>query len=759
MNKGICSVVICSALVSSMVYGLRVGSDALSTRQNRTFFPAAQTDNEIFGFAIIENGFTLQSAATTCSFDAFFPVAGNICLNGGSWYLERDLVFKNPMLIGAGAIYGQGYSLSFPNNVSNFSLVSEGHEKLLTLLDAKNVADNVNSVDWSFDDQFVAMVSESGAGVQELQVYAFDGNVLTLRAAYDFGPQDAYCIRWHPTAYVFAVGQNGDTELKLFTFDPGTDQLTLSDSADAGRVQALDWNATGDYLAIGRYDNAYLLVYRVQDAILHEFYTAFFGDTRSVSYNALDWYPTDSFIAVGLDKYVGSPDVQVYQFDGSNLTFHAGVETGQNVFAVSWYPDGSMLAAGLDQGDQRLRMYSFAQTSTVLSVISSAYVNESRAVFGLDWDSQGEYLAEVKNEDDGSHEVRVFYLNKDDLVLQLVSGYEANKNVRAVRWSHSDLFLATGDIGDLLSVFCFKTAPLIFNNAKLFFNSDVTIGSPIIFQGDCVLNMSSNNLILTASGSIGIAAGATLTIEHAQIKGLSGANIHCANSDSTIVLRDVEFQLDDDFTFSSGTLRCKDDVTFSGEYIFAYQSNQPFSIASKATAWCDFGFTFSYDPLAAGPDRIQFADETSRLALNGATLHATMTGLQLMGGKLLIARDSNVSSEKGISFADTLVDNGITVGNGDASYDMVCDILGGVTLNVIQGSLRYKNVLPSSLNTNKSRSIFLSLLSGTSLYVHQNIHAGDAIIRFDSSTQLARVAGKSVVSPIDTSGNIKYSTI
>lgn len=750
--------IVSMVLAVHAIYGLRVGSDLSPSRQNRTFFPSEHTDNEIFGFAVCENGLTLQSGATRCAFDAFFPISGNICLNGGTLFLERDVVFKNPMHIGAGVIDGRGYSLVFPNNVSNFSVPSHGHGKILHLLDSKNVFDNVNSVDWSFDDQFIAMVSEGDAGRQEFQVYAFNGSVLTLRATYDLGVHDAYTIRWHPSSYVVALGQNGTTELKLFVFDPGMNQLTLSDSVDVGRVQALDWNSTGDYLAVGRYDNAYLLVYRVENAILREFYTAYFGQTRSVSPNALDWYPTNSFIAVGLDKVDGQTELQVYSFDGANLTLHAQVETGQNVFAVSWHPSGEMLAAGLDQGAERLRLYDFNMITGSLAIIESAYVNENRAVFGLDWSEHGNYLAQVKNEDDGSHEIRVFHFHCDDRELYLVSGYETNNNVRAVRWSHSDLYLATGDVGNLLRVFCFQPAPLVFKDAKLYFSSDVTIESPLRCEGDCVLNMSGNNLTFADTGALAIAPGATLTIEHASLKEISGHDILCTGSDAQLILRDVEWQQDDNFTFTQGSLTIKDQVVFSGDSVFVYQSDQPLSIQPKSSLLLDVGFTFSYDPRSADSALVRCANTTSKIILNGSTLYAAWCGMQLTHGKLQILRDANLLSEKGERNGE-LVDNSITLGGNISSHDMVLEVLSGVTLNVKQGSLRYKNVLAQSLDTDGGRSIFLWHESGTSLYVHQNIDARNAIIHFDSSTVLARVPGATILSSIDTSGGLRYLTI
>jgi len=73
-----------------------IGSDTTASRQLKTFFPAADTSNTLRGFAVFEKGLTLEDKTTKCFFDAFFPVSGDIVLNGGSLSLLRDCELKNP---------------------------------------------------------------------------------------------------------------------------------------------------------------------------------------------------------------------------------------------------------------------------------------------------------------------------------------------------------------------------------------------------------------------------------------------------------------------------------------------------------------------------------------------------------------------------------------------------------------------------------------------------------------------------------------
>ena len=68
---------------------LAVGSRTAVSVQPQTTFPSA-TDNIMLGFAAFNQGFILTDASTTCTFDDYFPIAGQVKLNGGSLILRQD---------------------------------------------------------------------------------------------------------------------------------------------------------------------------------------------------------------------------------------------------------------------------------------------------------------------------------------------------------------------------------------------------------------------------------------------------------------------------------------------------------------------------------------------------------------------------------------------------------------------------------------------------------------------------------------------
>ena len=66
---------------------------------------------------------------------------------------------------------------------------------------------------------------------------------------------------------------------------------------------------------------------------------------------------------------------------------------------------------------------------------------------------------------------------------------------------------------------------------------------------------------------------------------------------------------------------------------------------------------------------------------------------QLTQGYLLVNGNAYLSSEQ-----NSNLDQGITFGDDCLQDDFYCEIEKGATLNLIEGSLKYRNVLDSSWN-------------------------------------------------------------
>jgi len=741
----------CGSLFWGNLRGVTVGSNSTPSRQLRTFFPAADTNNLMMGFAVFEKGFVLEDSTTTCSFDAFFPVSDDVVLNGGSLFLLRDLELKSPFTIGPGTVNGRSFTVEFPGNVSSVNIPTENHDKLLSLVDEVDAGAIILSVDWSHDDQYLA-VSLVSSGVNELQIYYLNSLVLTLTLSQDFGVSDVRTVKWHPSDYYLALGQYGGTELQVYYLNVASGTLDNKSSDDIGDIQAVAWSPAGDYLAVGRKKSTSFIVYEVNAGVLGSSYSGSLLANSTVENNALDWDSTGSYIALGLQTSTDA-EFRVFHFDGASLTESAKIEVGAIVYSVGWIPQSSLLSVGQGASSDRLRLYEHDSGAGTLVEKTTARVGNGQNVYALDWTSSGVFVATGNAATSAAHELNVFSYNSTDYTLSLVAGRELGQNVKIVRWSHDNNYIATGDVSGYLRVFQMNQQQLIFRDAKLFFNSDVVFNGPVVFKGTCVLNGGGNVFTFGASGSLAVASGGSLLIEEAIIRGIKADDIGCAANDAVITLRDVVWNQDSAYTFSTGAMRFQKDIFMTGEAIFAYSSSQTSTLLVKSELELDAGFTFSYDPGSASKTLFEMVDETSKLTLNGATLHVTVTGMQLTKGKLRVLRDSFIFSE-----TQGAVDEGVTFGNDASASDLKCDIFSGVTLWLNQGSLNYRNVNASSWQVANVTSV-LRMGVGTTLNLYQSIDLGGGVLTLDNNTIIGRALGKNITGSIRPLGILTYSNI
>ncbi|MFC1842268.1 WD40 repeat domain-containing protein [Candidatus Dependentiae bacterium] len=738
-----------------------VGSNTASSRQLKTFFPASDTNNKMMGFTVFERGLTLEDSSTTCTVDVFFPVSGNIVLNGGNLFLYRDLVFNGPLSIGSGCIEGDGFALLFPDNISSINIPTVNHNKLLSFCDSVDVGGDINCVDWSFDDQYVVVAIDGFAG-NELQIYRFEDEELLLTYSKDFEENNLFSARWHPSAYYIAVGISGSgDELYTYSFNVTTTILEELSSENTGNVKAVAWSPDGTKLAVGRNNND-LLVYNCQAGALSSSYTCTLytgDDLQSIAFqkHGLDWKSSgDYFVAsfkITDTNANESYGLKAFFVEENNFTDNAYMENSSKMYPVAYKPSSSLISVGLTNTDEKFRLYEHDGQGATFTEITQARIGESRNVFDISWNNiDNNYVAYTKNSGASNYELQVLNLDSSEYTFSLVTGYNHDDDLDALQWSHGGNYMATGGKDGSLIVLKFAESPLRFKNVKLFFDSDVVLTGNIIFEGDSILHGDRNILELSSDAIITVSSGATLSIEGATIKGISGENIACIDDSCKILLKDVVWIQDGDYAFTKGALQFKSDIKMSGDYIFAYQTVKTSTILSKSTLELDLGFTFSYNPNIYSQNLIYLQDNSSIINLNGATLHTTVTGMQLINGRLRVLRDSFMSSETEV-LVDRYLDEGITFGNSNASNDFVCDIYGGVTLHVLQGSLNYKNILSSSWNMGSVNSS-MWVYSGARINLYQNLDLGLGDIMFRDNSTLGISCGKNITGSICPCGRL-----
>lgn len=99
-----------------------IGNEStVSIISTSTVFPSADTDNMMLGFGWFQGGFTLEDQNTSCTFNSIFPVSGTIDMNGGTLYLERDMVLQNTtQLSGLGTVIGNNHIITLCESITSF---------------------------------------------------------------------------------------------------------------------------------------------------------------------------------------------------------------------------------------------------------------------------------------------------------------------------------------------------------------------------------------------------------------------------------------------------------------------------------------------------------------------------------------------------------------------------------------------------------------------------------------------------------------
>lgn len=290
------------------------------------------------------------------------------------------------------------------------------------------------------------------------------------------------------------------------------------------------------------------------------------------------------------------------------------------------------------------------------------------------------------------------------------------------------------------------------NNGALELSANITLDAVWTFSQNCVLDGNGHSLYMGPGSAILVEKGSTLRLKDIKIEGIMGNNIRCLDNNGTLILDEVYWQQSGDFTYALGALSYNNtvemNITSSDAYSFAYQSSRTSTINSNALLQLDSGFTFSYDPIfVASKDLLIFADQTAELRMLSATLHATVTGMNLVGGSLNIFGNSYFESETEDSDQFTTIDEGISLGNDTVTGDMYTQLSSAAVLAVPQGSLHYRNVESSSLYMfNKASTIYIQ--QGTSLYLTQDLPLGLGALNLQVGSQLIQADGVNVIGSI-----------
>ncbi len=236
---------------------------------------------------------------------------------------------------------------------------------------------SVRGVDWSPDENFIAMGGSTPGDGFQVRVFSWDGaSTLTELAGSNFiHDATVRSVAWSPDGKFLAVAGDdaADTfSLRILEFDGLSLSTTTGGPADffhgAGvDICSVDWHPDGDKLGIGgRAGTGDFEVRAVSfdgstiDATPIASFNHVVGSTVEV--NSVAWHPTGNFLAIGSVINASGPEVRVLEFDesaGTLIDIGENFEHGTTVFQVAWYPGGGRLAMAGSGTGNNLRVFAF----------------------------------------------------------------------------------------------------------------------------------------------------------------------------------------------------------------------------------------------------------------------------------------------------------------------------------------------------------------------------------------------------------------
>lgn len=644
-----------------------IGSDTAVTREARADF-VGTSGNTLYGFSSFANGFTLQDATTTCTYDNFFPVAGDVNLHNGTLFLSQDLTLANPhRLITPGLVWGDYHTLAITSADDIYSIP----EKLFlhsgfTQKAEANLGAVIYSVGMSINNDYVVGVTAARTG-NELNLLYFDGATLTTTNVTDGGTtgelgRATYSCAWHPSDYYLAVTRDAGTgnEIYLYYKNPQGPFRLITSIGFASDVVACVWHPSGDYLVVGTISGtSELIVYPFNKTtgVLGTGVVTNILNSRRVRNNALSFSADGLYLAIGLNTGAGD-DLVIYSFSGGVLSNPIGVDLVQSAASVAYNPIFPYVAVGSNDGSQKLRVY--YHDTNIGALIPVILTSETKNVNSLAWDNTGLFLA-VGLASGALEEVRVYYFDPEKFELTIVYNNAAGlNNINSIGWSFDNQYLITGASNSLLTVYKSDglPGPLRLKNTALHCGSSTQFLTDVRCLGRSKIAGKETSVVLGDGVRFIVDEGAQLTLENLVLHGLKSSCFSCLGPHGSIILRNSMLCLDHDVTFTQGSLLFEGDVMMTGTNRFVYASAQTSTIARRAC--------LAFMPQTSlvignqcGKQPFYCEDEDAILYLNNSTLMHENDGVLFDRGTIMLDNSVTLSNsallpDQGLTFSDRI---------------------------------------------------------------------------------------------------------
>jgi WD40 repeat protein len=228
------------------------------------------------------------------------------------------------------------------------------------------------STDWSPNGKFIVI----GENNDSLKIYSEK----------DFKPYKSFpinntitLVKWHPSKNTIAVTTQISKD-KSSIINLETDEEIELNGISSDGARGMDWNYTGEYLAVGDNDGQ-ILIYNTKGELIRKFLNQT-NSTKSIT--ALDWHPKKNILITVSDK------IRFFDIEGNLLNTVKHRPEDVLILSVVWHKSGDFFVTG-DYGDEKdksLLQYWSEQGKLIRSIDISK--GEYR---NLAWNPKGTRLA------------------------------------------------------------------------------------------------------------------------------------------------------------------------------------------------------------------------------------------------------------------------------------------------------------------------------------------------------------------------------
>jgi WD40 repeat protein len=230
------------------------------------------------------------------------------------------------------------------------------------------------TTDWSPNGKHIAI----GGNVGSLKIYS-ESNLKPYKSL----PikNTITRVKWHPTKNIIAVTTQMSEE-KSFIFNLETNEKIELIGISPDGARGIDWNYTGDYLAIADNDGQ-ILIYDIKGKLIRKFVNE---NTKSIT--AIDWHPKKNIITTVTDK------IRFFDIEGNLLKSIKHRQEEVMLLSIAWHKSGDFFVTG-DYGDEKdksLLQY-WSEKGELLKTIDISK-GEYR---NLVWNTKGDRLASASD--------------------------------------------------------------------------------------------------------------------------------------------------------------------------------------------------------------------------------------------------------------------------------------------------------------------------------------------------------------------------